>query len=97
MAYFKAIPLYTLVLGTKTDSGVCRVLTTSPTADEPRLTEFNLPTDKQALQPGIPKWANYVKGVVAFFKGRPTTLPLSHLKIVLNFLALSPRKLYKWK
>lgn len=66
-----AIPLYTLVLGRRTNGGKCRIYTTSENADEPHFIEFALPSDKQPLQPGTPKWANYVKGVVATFKGTP--------------------------
>jgi len=35
--------------------------------DEPRSVEFQLPKSEADLQPGQPLWANYVKGVIAFF------------------------------
>ncbi|XP_072169376.1 galactokinase-like [Diadema setosum] len=64
-----ALPQVTILVGRKTSSGICRVMTTSDAADEPKLTEFPLPTSEKPLMPGLPKWANYVKGVVQNFKG----------------------------
>ncbi|GAB6021267.1 Galactokinase [Chamberlinius hualienensis] len=66
-----AIPLYTVIVARKNDTGTCRVCTLSSNADEPRLVEFKVPWDEdKPLTPGLPKWANYVKGVIAFFKGK---------------------------
>lgn len=64
-----ALPQVTILAGRKTSCGVCRVLTLADGTDEPRYTEFPLPTPDNPLQPGLPKWANYVKGVVQNFKG----------------------------
>lgn len=64
-----ALPQVTVFVGKRTDSGQCRVLTTAEGADEPKYTEFPAPTKDAPLTPGKPKWANYVKGVVANFKG----------------------------
>lgn len=63
-----ALPLVTLVVGKKTDSGICRVLTLADVGKE-NYVEFPLPSNKATLSPGEPKWANYVKGVVANYKG----------------------------
>lgn len=64
-----ALPQVTVFVGKRTDSGLCRVLTTAEGTDEPKYTEFPTPTKDAPLTPGQPKWANYVKGVVANFKG----------------------------
>eukprot|EP00058_Branchiostoma_floridae_P025260 XP_002610750.1 hypothetical protein BRAFLDRAFT_90953 [Branchiostoma floridae] len=64
-----ALPMVTVVVGRKTDTGVCRVVTTAESADDPKQVEFPVPSTANPLQPGKPAWANYVKGVVANFKG----------------------------
>lgn len=65
-----ALPLVTIIVGRKTDGPLCRVMTLSKYIDEEPYTEFECPvTDREALTPGSPKWANYVKGVLYFYKG----------------------------
>jgi galactokinase len=64
---FQALPLMTVFVGQKTDTGVCRVETLSFEKDS--YTEFPVPTAEKPLEKGWPFWANYVKGVVANFKG----------------------------
>lgn len=65
-----ALPLVTIIVGRKTDGPLCRVMTLSKYIDEDPYTEFECPvTDREALTPGSPKWANYVKGVLYFYKG----------------------------
>ncbi|KAH9513412.1 Galactokinase [Bulinus truncatus] len=61
-----ALPMVTVVVGNPTTSGVCRVETLSGSTDEPRYTEFNVDN----IQPGKPKWCNYVKGVAAQMPGK---------------------------
>ena len=56
------------MVGKKTDSGTCRVLTLANVGNESYV-EFPVPSNKATLSPGEPKWANYVKGVVANYKG----------------------------
>lgn len=71
MTYFiilQALPQVTLVVGKKVDGSKCRVMTLAD-VDDPREVEFSVPTASCPLQPGNPKWANYVKGVVANFIG----------------------------
>ncbi|XP_049950782.1 galactokinase-like isoform X1 [Schistocerca serialis cubense] len=63
-----ALPLVTVVVGSKNNTDTCHVLTTNQQCDAPKETDFLIPS-KQSLQPGSPKWANYVKGVVQNFKG----------------------------
>ncbi|XP_014772882.1 galactokinase isoform X1 [Octopus bimaculoides] len=62
-----ALPLVTVAVGKKTENSVCRVLTLSPEVNECNYVEFAI----EDLQPGTPKWANYVKGVVHYYKGKP--------------------------
>ncbi|XP_022089363.1 galactokinase-like [Acanthaster planci] len=64
-----ALPHVTVLVGNKTTSGVCRMVTTAQNADEPKMVEFPLPTADKPLQPGLPAWANYVKGAVQYYKG----------------------------
>ena len=65
----QALPLVTVFVGKPSDGGMCRVLTLSEDADQPNLAEFAVPSPDSPLEPGSPRWANYVKGVVNFFKG----------------------------
>ncbi|XP_076472479.1 galactokinase-like [Babylonia areolata] len=60
-----ALPMVTILVGKKTDSGTCRVQTLAEGVDEPNYTEF----PSKSPTAGTPKWANYVKGVVANFPG----------------------------
>jgi len=60
-----ALPMVTVIVGSQTSSGTCRVETLTDNADEPLYTEF-VPSN---LSPGKPKWCNYVKGVVAQMPG----------------------------
>lgn len=57
----------TVIVGEKTENSTCRVLTTSDSVDDPKYVEFAVPRAGNQLKPGLPKWANYVKGVVACF------------------------------
>ena len=63
------MPLVTVLVGKKTDGQQCRVLTLTEGVDDPNYVEFPVPTESSPLTPGTPKWANYVKGVVNFYKG----------------------------
>ncbi|XP_041378530.1 galactokinase-like [Gigantopelta aegis] len=65
-----ALPMVTVVVGNKTTSGTCRVLTLANGVDEPKSVEFPCPSADSPLTPGKPHWANYVKGVVANFIGK---------------------------
>ncbi|XP_045624148.1 galactokinase [Procambarus clarkii] len=64
-----ALPLVTVIIGRKTESGMCRVHTLSEFADKPLQVEFEAPSQSAPLKPGVPNWANYIKGVVANFPG----------------------------
>ncbi|KAK3909424.1 Galactokinase [Frankliniella fusca] len=64
-----ALPMVTLVIGRRSGSSTVTLCTGSPDADEPKRTSFPAPTPDAPLKPGAPKWANYVKGVMAHFPG----------------------------
>ena len=69
MYSMQALPLMTVIVGKQTNSGTCRAVTLSENVDKPFRVEFQVPTPDNPLKPGIPSWANYVKGVVANFPG----------------------------
>ncbi|XP_063240981.1 galactokinase-like isoform X2 [Bacillus rossius redtenbacheri] len=60
--------MVTVVVGRKNDSDECNVVTTFQDTDQPPRVTFPAPSKGQ-LEPGAPAWSNYVKGVVANFKG----------------------------
>ncbi|KAK3765507.1 hypothetical protein RRG08_054032 [Elysia crispata] len=60
-----ALPMVSVIVGSPTTTGVCRIETLNSGTDSPRYTEF--PIDN--LEPGKPKWCNYVKGVAAQMPG----------------------------
>jgi len=64
----QALPLLTVIVGKKNDTGKCVLVTEAKDVDTPVKVEFSVPT-KDPLVPGSPKWANYVKGIVQYFKG----------------------------
>lgn len=61
----------TVCVGSLNELSVCRVETDSTIQgiDDPKYVEFNIPSETTSLEPGSPKWANYVKGVIAGFHG----------------------------
>jgi galactokinase len=61
--------MVTVIVGTKTNTGICRVQTLATDVDEPKYVEFNVPCEDRPLEPGSPSWANYIKGVTASYKG----------------------------
>ncbi|KAJ1527928.1 hypothetical protein ONE63_007862 [Megalurothrips usitatus] len=64
-----ALPMVTLVVGRRSGGDLVTLCTDSPDADAPARTQFPVPSLETPLRPGLPKWANYVKGVVAHFPG----------------------------
>lgn len=57
-------------MGSPTQDGTISIVTTSAEADEPRRVEFPAPGPGSALSPGLPRWANYVKGVIQHYRGK---------------------------
>ncbi|XP_059128118.1 galactokinase isoform X3 [Peromyscus eremicus] len=62
-----ALELVTILVGSPRTDGLVSLLTTSKNADEPQRLQFPLPTAQRSLEPGIPQWANYVKGVIQHY------------------------------
>lgn len=58
-----------MLVGSPRADGLVSLLTTSEDADEPRRLQFPLPTAQRSLEPGTPRWANYVKGVIQHYPG----------------------------
>ena len=73
----QALPMATVACGKFNNLNVCRVITDSDSkgTDHPKYVEFHIPSESTPLEPGLPKWANYVKGVVSVFHGN-SLLPL---------------------
>ena len=66
----QALPLVAVFVGRKNESDQCKVLTLASGVGQPNYVEFPTPSDTTPLTPGKPHWANYVKGVVANYKGK---------------------------
>ncbi|XP_036611920.1 galactokinase isoform X2 [Trichosurus vulpecula] len=62
-----ALELVTVLVGIPRSDGLISLVTTSEYVDEPRRVEFPVPTAEKPLEPGIPRWANYVKGVIQHY------------------------------
>lgn len=62
-----ALELVTVMVGSPRTDGLVSLLTTSKDADEPQRLQFPLPSAQWSLEPGIPQWANYVKGVIQYY------------------------------
>lgn len=57
-------------MGSPTQDGTISIVTTSAEADEPHRVQFPAPRPGSSLSPGLPRWANYVKGVVQHYRGK---------------------------
>lgn len=57
-------------MGSPTQDGTISIVTTSAEADEPRRVQFLAPCAGSSLSPGLPRWANYVKGVIQHYRGK---------------------------
>lgn len=66
-----ALPLLTVVVGSRTSGQAVSVVTATKDVSEPRRVDFSLSTDGSPLSPGQPSWANYVKGVVHHYRAPP--------------------------
>ncbi|XP_067119934.1 galactokinase-like [Centruroides vittatus] len=64
-----ALPLGTLIIGQKTNTGFCQILTLCEEADDPKFIAFKIPSIGNPLSRGKPSWANYIKGVISNFTG----------------------------
>ncbi|KAK6643431.1 hypothetical protein RUM43_004936 [Polyplax serrata] len=61
-----ALPLVTIVAGKQNGTRDVNIYTAANDVDEPKKIKFSL---NDRIEPGRPKWANYLKGVIAHFKG----------------------------
>ncbi|KAL2297674.1 hypothetical protein Nmel_016228 [Mimus melanotis] len=66
-----ALQLGTVLVGSPTQDGTISIVTTSAEADEPHRVQFPAPSPGSSLSPGLPHWANYVKGVIQHYRGGP--------------------------
>ena len=73
------MPLTTVAVGSINDLNICRI--ESQGMKEPNYVEFA----STSVEPGEPKWANYIKGVVACFHG---SNPFIHYKRYNQFTSL---------
>ena len=80
--------MVTVIVGVKTTDGVCHVQTLAEDVSEPKYVLFNLPSNDTPLLPGSPPWANYVKGVVACYKGKNIQLRNTFTSIARFFCML---------
>ena len=86
--HVKALPMVTVIVGTPTTSGKCRIETLSNSADNPTYAEFHIAD----LKKGAPKWCNYVKGVCAQMSGKNTyTFDIYHRLRASNDYGLFPK------
>uniref|UniRef100_A0A8C0US38 Galactokinase n=1 Tax=Cyanistes caeruleus TaxID=156563 RepID=A0A8C0US38_CYACU len=67
----QALQLGTVLVGSPTQDGTISIITTSAEADEPHRVQFPAPGPGSSLSPGLPRWANYVKGVIQHYRGGP--------------------------
>ncbi|PIO40778.1 hypothetical protein AB205_0059410, partial [Aquarana catesbeiana] len=63
-----ALPLITVIVGSRRDDEKICLVTTAEGADEPHKVEFVAPSRDNPLVPGTPKWANYPKGVIQHYR-----------------------------
>lgn len=63
-----ALPLVTVVVGAPASGQEVTVVTAAQDTDEPRRVDFTLTEDRATLSPGLPRWANYVKGVIQHYR-----------------------------
>ncbi|NWH90169.1 GALK1 Galactokinase, partial [Aegithalos caudatus] len=66
-----AVQLGTVLVGSPRQDGTISIVTTSAEADEPRRVQFPAPGPGASLSPGLPRWANYIKGVLQNYRGGP--------------------------
>ncbi|XP_072882798.1 galactokinase [Hemitrygon akajei] len=68
-----ALPMVTVVVGCQSTDGIISLCTLAKEADDPKQLEFPVPSEGNPLVPGLPKWANYVKGVIQHYRAGSLT------------------------
>ncbi|XP_053231900.1 galactokinase isoform X1 [Podarcis raffonei] len=66
-----ALQMGTMVVGSPREDGIISIVTTAQGADEPKKVTFPVPMEGATLEPGEPRWANYVKGVIQHYQAGP--------------------------
>ncbi|NWW64732.1 GALK1 Galactokinase, partial [Ifrita kowaldi] len=66
-----ALQLGTVLVGSPTQDGTISIVTTSAEADEPHRVRFPAPRPGSSLSPGLPCWANYIKGTIQHYRAGP--------------------------
>ncbi|XP_069785432.1 galactokinase-like [Narcine bancroftii] len=66
-----ALPMVTVVVGCQSTDEIISLRTLAKDADEPKQLEFPVPLERNPLTPGLPNWANYVKGVIQHYRAGP--------------------------
>ncbi|CAD6215644.1 GSCOCG00000456001-RA-CDS [Cotesia congregata] len=61
-----ALPMVTMIVGKLNGKSTCTIVSTSKSITTISKIEFEV-SDRSKVVPGEPKWANYVKGCIAFF------------------------------
>lgn len=61
--------MVTVVVGKANGTNNCKILSTSTSITTSSIAEFDI-SNREALKPGDPKWANYMKGCIAKFPGK---------------------------
>ncbi|XP_054000639.1 galactokinase-like [Hylaeus anthracinus] len=63
---FKALPMITVIAGKYSNMTKCRIISLHEIVSSEKQVEFEI-VSRENLKPGEPKWANYVKGCIAYF------------------------------
>ncbi|XP_057330241.1 galactokinase-like [Microplitis mediator] len=61
-----ALPMVTIIVGKVNGNKNCTIVSTSKSITTTSKLEFDV-SDRSKIAPGEPKWANYVKGCIAYF------------------------------
>ncbi|KAJ7316031.1 hypothetical protein JRQ81_002193 [Phrynocephalus forsythii] len=66
-----ALEMRTVMVGSPREDGIISMVTTAEEAEEPKRVTFPVPGEGSPLEPGEPRWANYVKGVIQHYQAGP--------------------------
>uniref|UniRef100_A0A0C9S155 GALK1_0 protein n=1 Tax=Fopius arisanus TaxID=64838 RepID=A0A0C9S155_9HYME len=61
-----ALPMVTVIAGKPNATKICTIISASSAVTSVSKAQFDI-SDRSAIKPGDPKWANYVKGCVVNF------------------------------
>uniref|UniRef100_A0A6J0UL48 Galactokinase n=1 Tax=Pogona vitticeps TaxID=103695 RepID=A0A6J0UL48_9SAUR len=66
-----ALEMRTVLVGSPREDGIISIVTTAEEAEEPKRVTFSVPGAGGVLEPGEPRWANYVKGIIHHYPAGP--------------------------